>query len=117
MGEKDGAAYPPKQVLDHQQFVRQVEFKERLADNVGRILFVASLALPLWMVYLSVDSLAGRITTVNATIGISVTIVVGGAGITALVVWLRSRNQKRELERQRKRIIELEELLNLRSKD
>jgi ABC-type nickel/cobalt efflux system permease component RcnA len=111
MGKQSGSDCPPKRVLDHEKHLREVDFREGVALNVGLAVVVLSCALPLWMVYLCVDAIAGKTTTFKMKIGVTLTIAIGGSAVTAGVAWIKNRKQRRELTRLRQRVASLEKQL------
>ena len=75
-----------------------------------QVLTVVVTGLPLYAAYGAVAALAGKTTTISATISYGVAAAVGGS--TGLAVWgsgrAKSKRQSKELIRLRTRITELE---------
>lgn len=115
MDTDSGTDFPTDQVLEHEKHLRSADLRERVADYLGSALVVLSLALPLWVVYLSLDAIAGKETVFDAKIGMTFAGTLGGSGVTALVAWLKNRSQKHELKRLRRRVFSLEKRLGIRS--
>lgn len=113
MNVDSGAEHPPKRILDHQKSIREIEFREKIAEFVCLIFLVLATAVPLWIVYLCVDSISGKSTHFEIKLGLLFSVTVGGAGIVALIAWLKNRSQKKEILRLRTRVAELESRLGL----
>jgi hypothetical protein len=104
---------PPKRLLDHEKYLRQVEFKEQIARIIGWVLLVLSTSAPMYWAYRITDSVAGKETTISVQIVAGFAFTITGAGFTAIIAWFKSRKQRSTIIRLRGRIAKLEARLGI----
>lgn len=106
-GQKKRARPPSKTEVDLEKARLKWGVLRALIWLIGVPAIVASFWVPLQPVLTMVEALAGRDTNVglSATITVGLTLGLVGAGFAAIY---KLRAQRKELERQRERIIDLE---------
>ena len=85
---------------------QKAELWEQAIGGITRVLSIVSFGVPLYIVYLTVRSLANQNTQVSPALAYTVAAMVGGT--SALAGLAKFFGQRRELIRQRTRIDELE---------
>jgi hypothetical protein len=107
-----GATRRDVEMKAHEVELAKVRAKADLLRHIGQgirwALFVCSFALPIWAMQKLVEPLSGKTTNVHLGVAVSIvaTISVGGN----FFQWLKGRERRRTIERQRALLTDFERL-------
>lgn len=108
--EKDAGFRAAELDIERERMQNEHAHRTRIANGIILILTILSGSIPAYIIQSAIVAFAGKVTTVSVSIIVTASVAISiGSAVVLITTLLKSRGQKRELIRVRKRLAEQEE--------